>query len=351
MKLNNNTLAILAGGLMLSGAAGAAQPQAKFYGLLDLWAGSIEKPADQDNTAQLAGGGMSTSFLGARVDYKVNDDVTVFGVAEMFLRPDTGEDGRYNGDEFFGRNAYIGASSQTWGELKAGRTKSPFFIPMVITNSVKDSFAFSPMILHTYNGGNGGAVMGDTTWNDSLNYTTPSFGGLKANLVYAFGEEEGESGENKVGGNLIYRQGGLVATVAATRVREGTLNNGGGAGERGNIPGATDQDAAMAGLSYNFGVATLYGQYMTLETDTTAGDVDTDTWQAGVAVPVGPGNALASYANSDFSGAVDYERNTWSAGYDYVVSSQLDLYAMYLHDDIDDVGTGSTYGVGARFKF
>lgn len=37
MKLNNNTLAILAGGLMLSGAASAAQPQAKFYGLLDLW--------------------------------------------------------------------------------------------------------------------------------------------------------------------------------------------------------------------------------------------------------------------------------------------------------------------------
>ncbi len=169
--------------------------------------------------------------------------------------------------------------------------------------------------------------------------------------MYAFGEEEGESGENKVGGNLIYRKGGLVATVAAMRVREGTLDNGGGAGERGNIPGATDQDAALAGLSYNFGVATLYGQYMTLETDTTAGDVDTDTWQAGVAVPAGPGNVLASYANSDFSGAVDYERNTWAAGYDYIVSNQLDLYAMYLHDDIDDVGTGSTYGVGARFKF
>ncbi len=357
MRLNNKTVSmILAGGTMagtlaLSGAAQAAQPEAKFYGLLDLWTGSVESPAAEDDTKQLAAGGMSTSFLGARVDYQLDEETSFMGVAEMFVRPDTGENGRYNNDEFFGRNAYIGVDSKRYGLLRAGRTKSPYFLPLVFTNSVKDSFAFSPMMLHTYNAGRNSAVMGDTTWNDSINYTTPSLGGLKINLVYAFGEEEGEDGENKVGGNLVYRHGGLVATAAAMRVRQGTLDNGGGAGERGTIPGATDQEAVMAGLSYDFGVATLYGQYQTLDTDTTAGDVDTDTWQAGVAVPVGKGKVLGSFANSDFSGALDYERDTWAAGYDYIVNSQLDLYAMYLHDDIDDLGDGSTYGVGARFKF
>ncbi len=342
---------VMSGTLAFSGGAQAAPPQVSFYGLLDIWTGSIEKPADQDDTLQLAGGGMSTSYLGTRIDYRLNDDTTIMGVAEMFLRPDTGENGRYGGDEFFGRNAYVGVENRRFGLFRAGRTKSPYFLPLVFTNTVKDSFAFSPMMLHTYNGGSNGAVMGDTTWNDTLNYTTPSLAGLKVNLVYAFGEEEGENGENKAGGNLVYRQGGLVATLAAMRVRAGALDNGGGAGERGTIPGATDQTAMMAGLSYDFGVATLYSQYQTLDTDTTNGDVDTDTWQAGVAVPVGSGRVLTSFANSDFSGAREYERKTWAAGYDYIVNSQLDLYAMYLHDDIDDVGTGATYGVGARFKF
>ncbi|AFT69637.1 putative porin transmembrane protein [Alloalcanivorax dieselolei B5] len=341
---------VMLGAMGFANAAQADELDADFYGLLDLWAGSIQKPADNGDTLQLAGGGMSTSFLGVRIDYPLNQKVAVFAQAEMFVRPDTGEDGRYKNDEFFGRRALIGASGD-FGIIKAGRTKSPYFLSTVFTNPHKDSFAFSPIILHTYNAGNGGALMGDTTWNNSLNYKSPTLAGLSANVVYAFGEQEGKASENKVGGNIVYRNGPVLATVAAQRIREGALNSGGGAGERGALPDATDQDAWMAGLAYDFGVMTVFGQYQALSTDTLAGDVDVDSYAAGVAVPAGPGALLASYAHSDYRGVMDDERDTWSVGYDYIVNKQLDLYAMYLHDDQQRVGSGKTYGVGARFKF
>ena len=92
MRLKNTLSVILAGGtvagtLALSGAAQAAQPEAKFYGLLDVWAGSVESPAADDDTKQLGAGGMSTSFLGARVDYQLDEETSFMGVAEMFSQP------------------------------------------------------------------------------------------------------------------------------------------------------------------------------------------------------------------------------------------------------------------------
>ena len=59
MRLKNTLSMILAGGTMagtlaLSCAAQAAQPEAKFYGLLDLWTGSVENPAADDDTRKEA---------------------------------------------------------------------------------------------------------------------------------------------------------------------------------------------------------------------------------------------------------------------------------------------------------
>ena len=60
---------------------------------------------------------------------------------------------------------------------------------------------------------------------------------------------------------------------------------------------------------------------------------------------------LAADANSDFEGDIDTERKTWTVGYDWIINEQFDVYANYMNDDVDDLGDGDTYGVGARFKF
>ncbi|CUR46227.1 predicted porin [Alloalcanivorax xenomutans] len=352
MKLKKQA-AIVLGAAALMSAAGPVSAEAKvsFYGLLDLWAGSAGNKTTGDDTLKMDAGGMATSFLGFKASMDLTPGITGIAAAEMFFRPDNAEDGRYGGDEFFARSAYIGATGD-FGTLKAGRNTAPYYLPVVFSNSLGGSFTFSPSILHSFQGGNYGPIMGDSGWSNSLAYTTPEMGGLTATLMYAFGEEEDEHGENKVGGNAVYRNGKFMATVAAHSVKQGALAVGDvSAGEYGAIPDATDQDAVMVGVAYDFDIFKLFAQYQNLATDTLNGDVDTDTYVFSFAVPAGGGSVLGSYGYSDFTGAWETERDTWSVAYSYPLAKQLDLYAVFMHDDVEIIGDADSYGVGAQFRF
>ncbi len=360
MKLNRK-VAMTLGAATLMGASGVASADVNvdFYGLLDVFAGSREAPGAADDSKVLDAGGMTTSFVGFTATADINESTTAFAKAEMFLRPDTGDDGRYNGDEFFARAAQVGINGDL-GQIAAGRVGAPMFLPVIFSNPFGGSFVFSPAILHSFQGGNYGATVGDSGWSNGISYTSPKMGGLTANVVYAFGEESGEDSENKFGGNLVYRAGGLMLTAAAHSVKQGALNSGDspGFGEGGGLAAigggvfsVTDQDAYLVGASYDFQVVKVYGMYHSLDTDTTVGDVDVDTYQGGVSVPAGPGSILAAYAKSEFDGEVDAERKTWTVGYDWVINDQLDVYANYMNDDIDTLGDGDSYGVGTRLKF
>lgn len=329
------------------GNAGAAETDVSFYGLLDVWAGSLESPAANDGTTQLGSGGMSTSFLGLTIVHPLTDDLKAIAGVEMFFRPDTGDSGRYGGDEFFARGAYIGLDGG-FGQVKAGRNTAPYFLPVVFTNPFGDSFVFSPSILHTYAGGVSGPTVGDSGWSNSVSYTTPDMSGLRATAVYAFGEREGTSSGDKIGGNLIYRSGPMLLTLSAY---DAAPNNS--AGELGGFGalGPTDQKGMLVGGAYDFGVVKAFGQYQMLDTDVAGGDFETDTYQLGVSVPVGPGSVLASYALSDFTGVVDTERKTLSLGYNWLITKKVDLYAVAMHDDIENVGDGNSFGIGGRYRF
>lgn len=353
MKVNSKVAMYLgAAALMTASGSASADVDVSFYGLLDVWAGSQETPGADDDTKQLGAGGMTTSYIGTTATIDLPNETKAIAKLEMFLRPDNAEDGRYGGDEMFARAASVGFQGKL-GTLSAGRVTAPLFLPVVFSNPYGGSFTFSPAILHTYQGGNNGPYVGDSGWSDSLSYSSPSLGGLSANLVYSFGEEEGEDSENKVGANLVYRNGGFMGTVAGHSVDEGALDSGdsAGFGEGGAIPNAIGQDAYMAGVSYDFSVVKLFGMYQDLETETQTGDVDIDTVQAGFSIPAGPGSVLGSYAVSDYSGEIDDERTTWTVGYDWVLNDNVDIYANFMNDDFDELGDGNTYGVGTRLKF
>ena len=344
------------GAAMLLGAAGQASANldVSFYGLVDVFAGSVETPYSADSMDVVNAGGMSTSFLGSSMSYTMPSGLKAIAAVEMFFRPDTAEQGRYANDEFFARSAYVGLQGD-FGMVRAGRNTSPYFLPTVFTNSLGDSFVFSPAILHTFQGGNGGTIVGDSGWSNSISYTTPSFNGLTANVVYAAGERMGESSEGKFGANVIYRKGALLAVAAFHDVDIGDPASPiGGAGEVPftGLPGASEQTAYMLGLAYDFGVVRLFGQFHSQETDTFAGDsIDTDIYNVGVTAPVGPGTVMASYGVADFSGDLDRERKTWSLGYSYQLTQNVNLYGIFVDDDIDDIDDGSSFGVGARLRF
>ncbi|RFA24466.1 hypothetical protein CAI21_21420 [Alkalilimnicola ehrlichii] len=225
-----------------------------------------------------------------------------------------------------------------FGRISGGRNTNPYFLSTILTNPFVDSFVFSPSIMHTFAGS--GYVAGDSGWSDSLSYSIPGGGGFSATAIYAFGEVEGES-EGKVGGNVFYRSGGLVATAAVTVVDY--------AADTGDAADVGDsQTAVLLGATYDFGVATLSAQFQNISDDQGVGDLN--TYILGAAIPAGPGSVLAAVAFTDYD---DFdERLTVTVGYNYAVTSAFDTYVAFMYDDDDYLDDdGYVFGVGGRYRF
>jgi predicted porin len=350
-----------ASSLLLAAATASAadvemgKAKLSFYGELDVYAGSLENPGSEESVLKLDSGGLNTSYAGASGSMPLTDSLTAVAALEMFLRPSEGDNGRFSGDAFFARAAYVGLAGD-FGQVTFGRNTAPYYLPNVFFNSFGGGFAFSPTILHTFSGGLFGPIAGDTGWSNSISYSTPVFGGLKGNVVYAFGEQAGESGDGKAGFNLFYNTGGFAMTLAGYQVDAGALaaTTGGSPGSLGNLSGLgdfEDQMALMLGASYDFGAAKLFGQYQMMETSLSGGDADIDTITTGLRVPTPSGAVKLAVALSDFGGDMDDERTTASLGYDHYFGSNFDLYSVAMHDEIDSLDSGMTVAVGARFRW
>ena len=123
------------------------------------------------------------------------------GVGQLLLlreiRPDLAL--RYYAGEsnpYWNLDAFVRFINRAKDELVIGLTQFPAtFNPLI------DSYTFSPMIFHTYFGTPGTGlydpgIIGDSGWNNSLVYSTPTFGGLTANLIYGMGESAGNNSKN-----------------------------------------------------------------------------------------------------------------------------------------------------------
>ncbi len=70
-----------------------------------------------------------------------------------------------------------------------------------------------------------------------------------------------------------------------------------------------------------------------------------------VSAPVGNGTVLASYGAARTNDAVQSDRDIASLGYDHFLSKRTDLYAVYMHDKVENLNSGDTFAVGIRHRF
>jgi predicted porin len=317
---------LLAAAALTAMAAGAqAQSSVQVYGLIDMSAGQFQAAGKAKDKA-VQSGNMSTSYFGFKGTEDLGGGLKANFATEGFLRADSGSSGRFNGDAFWARNAYVGLSGD-FGGLTLGRNTTSLFVSTLIFNAFGDSFGFSPTIRHYFTSG---TVTGDTGWNQSISYSTPNMGGLSAQLQVT--GNDGASTGRKTGGNVLYFAGAFAGTVAYQKVKAGTTN------------GST---TSHVGASYDLGGAKLYGQYGKVKNDTT--NVGYKLAEVGVAVPVGAGKVLAEYGQlKPDTGA---KRTTITAGYDYGLSKRTDVYGVVMSDKLTGTNTGSTYAVGVRHKF
>ncbi|SOY42703.1 Porin [Cupriavidus taiwanensis] len=355
MQLKHRALATAAMALSLTQPA-LAQSGVTLYGQVDAFVGST-RASGGERTAILGAGGMQTSYWGMRGTEDLGDGLKAIFDLNGFYRVDTGRFGRADTDGFLTRSAYVGLQSSRYGTVRLGRNTTPYFLSTILFNPLVDSYNFGPSIFHTYKTATDGRVfdpgiIGDSGWSNSVVYSSPTAGGLTVNLIYAFGEQPGSTGQNKWGGNLNYFAGAFAATAAFQQVKFNTVP--GDVTAPAALVGFDKQTAAQLGVSYDFGVAKLFGQaqYIRTAIHGAQDDIQHANGQVGVSVPVGAGSLLTSYAYGNTRNDVaGMGRHTAAIAYDYNLSKRTDLYAAYFYDRVTGRPHAETIGAGMRHRF
>lgn len=334
-----------------------AQSSVTLYGQVDAFAGTT-RASGSERAAVLGAGGMQTSYWGMRGSEDLGSGLKAVFDLNGFYRVDTGRFGRSDTDGFLTRNAYVGLQSSAYGTARLGRNTTPYFLSTILFNPLVDSYNFGPSIFQTYKTATDGRVfdpgiIGDSGWSNSVVYSTPTVGDLTVNLIYAFGEQPGSTGQNKWGGNVTYFSGAFAATAALQQTSFNIIP-GDVAAPPAALSGFHKQTAAQLGLSYDFGVAKVFGQaqYIRTAIDGKQGDIRHANGQVGASVPIGAGNVLASYAYANSrNDSAAIGRHTAGIAYDYNLSKRTDLYAAYFYDRVTGQSHAETMGVGMRHRF
>ena len=174
MKKSLIALAVLAA----SGAA-MAQSSVTLYGIADV---VIHK--DDNVSAKLSSGGVSTSRWGVKGSEDLGGGLKANFNLESDVNMGTGAN---NPAGMFRRSAYVSLASDQYGELRLGRATSVAVAHLVSGGIVLPSNAMHGTMLI------GAGLAGDFFVPNAITYVSPSLSGLRASLLYAPGEQAGDS--------------------------------------------------------------------------------------------------------------------------------------------------------------
>ncbi|WP_207005023.1 porin [Trinickia mobilis] len=315
--------------------ATAQESSVQLYGILDVVVGSFKPSGTSGSSQALLSGGQTTSYYGFRGTEDLGGGLHANFAIEGYLLTNTGQSGRFAGDNTYSRNTYVGLSG-LWGEFRAGRLINPLYFITARSNPIGGSTRFSPLMVQIWIADFGRAVTGDTSWDSAVSYESPSILGAKLTLQYGIPG----TGSHDALAAIVYDQGPLYASAAAQRTGYGP----------GITTAITHQNAYFLGGTYRFEYVSLSASF-----DHTLAypvGVSTNTWQAGFAIPIGTSSVAVSWARTDLSAAAgDRHRDTAGLTYDYLLSKRTDTYVSYLYDKLSTAGTGNSFGVGLRHRF
>lgn len=342
------SLAFAAATTVTATTAHAQDGGVSIYGTIDAFAGTVKNTGGtlpQGRSKVLNSGGLTTSFIGFRGSEDLGGGLKAVFALESYLRVDTGLIGRNDSDAFWGRLAMVGLESSQWGSVTVGRHVTPYSLATTNFTPFTGSTTLGTAFANVYRNN----VQGDTRFVNSIRYRSPNSKGLVVDAVWSFGQELDQ-------GPSRHRDRALDATVryaaddwaVVAGTRQIDLNNN---------DNDRYQKAYMIGGMVNLKLVQLFGQvHDTRETfRNRALDVDRRTYEAGIAVPVGPGAIWASFARSsidDRSATTPDRRVSWALAYDHPLSKRSDVYvALYSdkqkHPRIDQ----EIAAVGLRHRF
>ncbi|APR34119.1 porin [Paraburkholderia sp. SOS3] len=235
---------VLAFPLMTLCGAAHAQNSVTLYGLIDEGV-NFTNNAGSGSAVQLRSG----DTAGDRWGLKGSEDLGA-GLSAIFR-----VEGGFNGSNgqlgqegrLFGRQAYVGLSSDRYGTLTLGRQYDP---TIDLFSSITAAGSW---------GGDVGAVPFDNDnadWdfrvNNSVKYTTPNYRGLTGEAMYGFSNTAGGFQNNRMYSAAgQYQHGGLTAEAAYMRIDHPGSGTSGAVTDDAVFSGSS-QENIDAGVAYKF---------------------------------------------------------------------------------------------------
>lgn len=337
--MQKKIIALAVAGLM-SGAA-FAQSNVEIYGIVDM--GYANASSGQTGTKNLVQSGMlSDSRIGFRGTEDLGGGMKANFVLEHGLNADTGAQAvsgttdatsastkaalASGSTDMWARTASVGLSGN-FGAINLGRQYTPIFNVMAASDVSINSAIVSDF-------GNTGATARSS---NSVKYTSPSFSGFTAQVMYAAGETLNTAASDAINSETALlekntgNQLGLSLAYAA-----GPLSVGYGHHETKIVydtPGAAAADLATTnkedalGAAYDFKVVKVFGLFVTDKNND--GSAKVRTWQLQGAFGVGPGTMVVSYFDRDDRVTADADSRGIGLAYLYPMSKRTTLYAAW----------------------
>lgn len=339
VKMKPGVIALMATMAVVAAGQASAQSSVEVYGLVGAYVGAVKRSGEAVAVTNVGGGGLTTSFLGFRGQEALGGGVKAIFSLESFLRPDTGEQGRSAADPLFSRNAWVGVEGGL-GRLTLGRQTNPTYAVMSRLSPLGSSVVFSPLALQTFVAAYGGTILGDSVWNNTVQYNMPTVSGFTGSAIYGLGEQAGHAGIANLGLHGTYSSGKFMAALSAQRLRMNIA-----------VPLAVEQTAYLAGANYDFGVLKAYANGVRTDID---GGAASRMFDLGMSVPVSKAGALlAEVARTKATrpGVAESRRTTSTVGYDHRLSKRTDVYALYVYDKKSNAASAGSTAVGLRHLF
>ena len=333
------TLSLIAAAVTTIPCVGAhAQSSLTLYGIVDTGLAYIHNSGGQSSQWKMSTGNLSGNQWG----FKGNEDLggglsAVFQLENGF---DVGS-GQFqqNGREF-GRQAFVGLSSTTWGSLTLGRQYDPL------------SDLLQPWTADQYSGifdtpGDVDNYDNSVRVSNSIKYVSPLFNGLQAEALIGLGGVAGGAANGQtLGLGLSYTQGPLALATGYYRADGGTTTAAGArtftsssdsifsTAVNAGFASAKTVQIARVGGSYSFGNALVGLSYSNVayKPDGLSDFTQTAKFNVGGAFfnyHVNPALLLGlGYNYTKATGPASASYNQFNFGTDYALSKRTSLYAL-----------------------
>lgn len=363
--MKKNIIAIAVAAAMIAPAAAMADTTlyGKFHVSYDFLGGD-----NADNT----NGGFSSnsSRIGIKGKEKINDNLSII------YQYETGFDAGTQDDKAFGnssgglgsqRNTFIGATG-TWGTVIVGRHDTPFKMMGRSYDLFGDTVGDSRNIISgpnfTSTTGNGTAIGADKNWDlrpsQVIAYVTPDLMGFNAVVAYVNNWSSGLGGSqydtNYNAFSLSAHYGiagfGIDAAYEQHNMDSAAATNSG-------LPN-DDQNAYRIGANYTIAGFKIMGLYQEIS-NVAFSDKNVKAYGVGAAYTFLGNNTVKAqyYKADDIDDTNDTGGDLWAVGYEYKLSKQTNVYAMYAQTSNSDLASytimngghdGSYPGEQANYK-